>query len=154
MKPRTYLFLFSAFLALAGAAVGQGDPGAVETGPCTTGESLCLECHSAGEMETRYTDTRRACDNACFKCHKDAAFMGGHHKTGMKVDFNVPGEIRLTSENRVACVTCHDLKMERFSHRCRKAQSLFARVFSGKKQHKSYYLVMDNRKGQLCKKCH
>jgi hypothetical protein len=151
MKAKTYLFLMFVFPALVSVAVGQSDPATVKTDHCVTNVSLCLECHSREEMETRYTDSSRSCDNACFKCHKN---MEGHHKTGMEVDFKVPTEIKLTSENRVACVTCHNLKVERFGSQCRKAQSLFARVFSTKKQHKSYYLVMDNRKGQLCKKCH
>ncbi len=155
MKGKASVFLFilllCVFLSFTGFGAGEAASEAGKTGACVVDMSLCLDCHGREEMETRYGDLSRACDAACFKCHKG---MEGHHKTGMAVDFKVPGRIRLVSENRVGCITCHDLTVERYCDRCRKAQSLFARVFSAKKQHKSYYLVMDNRKGQLCKKCH
>jgi hypothetical protein len=122
--------------------------------PCFTGRGQCMQCHGEEQVERLFKEERgvnRPCDNACGQCHKKNK---AHHQTGMTVDYTVPEDIRLGKDKQVACMTCHDLSVARFSRTARKAQSLFQRMFKGKKKHKTYYLVMDNRSGQLCKKCH
>lgn len=137
-------------IALA-AAVWAGNSDSPQEKPCRTELSLCAQCHQ-GDNSIAVSDGRGfICDSACRKCHKR---MNVHHKTGMTVDFAIPDELKLTKRKQLACASCHDLNIERFSTTPRKAQSLFGRMFKGKKKYKSYYLAMDNRSGQLCKKCH
>lgn len=146
--------LVPAVLVLVGAdAVGSGtvDEETLKVMPFAGSHDSCLDCHSREKMETAYTDPLLTCDDACKKCHQD---MGAHHSTGSEVTGKGAANIRVLSENRLACISCHDLTIKRFSPTARKAQSLFKRVFGSQKLYKTYYLVMDNRKGQLCKRCH
>ncbi len=146
-----FLGLTAAVDVGSGAGGEKGKPGAetVRIMPFVNGRALCEECHAPDELAA--ANPVLPCAEACFQCHKD---MEAHHQTGMNVTFSVPDHFRLAPGNKVTCITCHDLTIPRFSREARKAQSLFERVFGGKKQYKTYYLFMDNRKGQLCKTCH
>lgn len=120
--------------------------------PFVADRTTCLECHDETEMSTRCMELPFPCDNICLKCHKKE--MKAHHSTGMAITFKTRGTLRLGTGNRLTCISCHDLTIPRYSRRAKKAQSLFQRMFKSKSKYKSYYLVMDNRKGQLCKICH
>lgn len=138
-------------LVLPGAAAANENQA---DNPCLTNPNTCMKCHQEEQDKQIFTKARgieRPCEKACANCHKK---MKNHHQTGMEVEFDVSADIRLTKDKRVTCITCHDLSVKRYSATARKAQSLFQRMFKGKKRHKSYYLVMDNRGGQLCKQCH
>ena len=119
--------------------------------PCIPGKSFCNKCHHVNGISIDEKDLTRSCDHACAECHKN---LDTHHKVGMQIEFPVNSTLRLGNENRLICITCHDLRFPRYSDTARKAQSLFGRIFNSEKQYKTYYLAMDNRKGQLCKICH
>lgn len=122
--------------------------------PCLTDDKACMKCHNEEQRHQIFTESRniyRPCDTSCASCHKK---MTAHHLTGMEVDLDISPQLLLTKDKRLACMTCHDLSVERYSATAKKAQSLFQRMFKAKKKYKSYYLVMDNRGGQLCKQCH
>jgi hypothetical protein len=119
--------------------------------PFVGDNSFCLECHSRQELETQYTDPAKACDNYCFKCHKESET---HHPVGKEVTFDIPGEIVLREGGRLACISCHDLKNKRMDDKPWKSKSLFGRIFRRQTNYKTYYLIKNNSKGQLCKNCH
>lgn len=119
--------------------------------PFVNDNSFCLECHSREELDTRYTDPAKACDDYCNKCHKERE---SHHPVGMEVTFDIPDNILLREGGRLACVSCHDLKNPRMDDKPWKAKSLFGRIFRRQVAYKTYYLIKNNSKGQLCKNCH
>ena len=119
--------------------------------PCLPGKSLCYKCHHTNQISFDENDLSRSCDEVCMECHK---LHEAHHPVGMIIEFPLDKHLRLKSGNRLACMTCHDHRIPRYSDTARKAQSLFSRIFQSQKQYKTYYLSMDNRKGQLCKECH
>ncbi len=124
----------------------------VKVMPFVKDNSSCLECHSSNELEAKGNDLTKSCNTFCNKCHNEK-LDDSHHKVGMEISFKIPPDIALF-ENKLACVSCHDLKNQRFSKEPWKSQSLFGRMFKGKSKYKSYYLILNNRKGKLCKYCH
>ena len=147
-----FIFLPAAVLVFLFILIPDtGDDGTEKIMPFVNDHSYCLECHSREELNTRCTDPARTCDTFCEKCHKD---MDAHHKVGMEVSFKVPGNIFLINGKRLGCISCHDLKNRRFDDKPWKANSLFGRLFERKEKYKTYFLIKNNSKGQLCKACH
>ena len=119
--------------------------------PFVVTTSFCSECHTLLEVNHNLKDPTKSCDTYCMKCHKERE---EHHGVGVKIESEMPSGFQLTKKNRIACITCHDLRQDRYDSRSWRAESLFESVFSFSSQHKTYYLVMRNNNGQLCKKCH
>lgn len=111
----------------------------------------CVSCHAAKAerpmLEARITVP---CKTMCVSCHS----MKSHHPVGVKIDAEVKPPLRLTSEGRNTCVTCHDVTRSRTESVPWVSQSFIQRVMSRSKEHKTYFLVMRNDHGQLCRNCH
>jgi len=157
LLPGLTVFLWLAAVLWTGGsepAPGNREPDSdtLKIMPFISDSSACLECHDQTEMTARYLELAFPCDHICQKCHQ--AEMAAHHKTGMAITFKTRGSLRLGTGNRLICISCHDLTGPRFSPTPKKAQSLFQRMFKSQAKYKSYYLVVDNRNGQLCRMCH
>ena len=111
----------------------------------------CLACHAGEKERGKLTNPADACDANCLRCHKD---MEKHHPVGPEVEEKDKVSLPLVGTNKVACISCHDLKTAQTDTRSWKAQSLFGRLFQGQKTYKTYYLRMNNSDGSLCKACH
>jgi hypothetical protein len=111
----------------------------------------CVDCHPSGKDKAKLVDPARTCDANCLRCHKD---MDKHHPVGPEVEAKDKVLLPLLGTNKVACISCHDLKTSSSDTRSWKAQSLFARLFQGQQRYRTYYLRINNRNGELCKACH
>lgn len=114
--------------------------------PFVSSKSACLKCHDRSEID----NPACACDEFCIKCHEDSE---KHHSVGARIKDKI-GLFKLTKKNKIACYTCHDLNVQRFDTVSWRSESLFEKVFRGKSRYKTYYLIMRNNNGQLCRKCH
>ncbi len=127
------------------------DPETEKIMPFVSSKSACLKCHNGTALTGSINNTGAACDTLCLECHRD---MDRHHGVGMR-PFNRPGaNLRLTHNKKIACITCHDLNFHRFDSAPWRSESLFEKIFSRKERYKTYYLIINNSNGQLCKKCH
>lgn len=117
--------------------------------PFVSSNKTCLSCHKAGDPEISIP--YRTCSTYCVSCHKD--MKAGHHPVDVHVRAKSNG-LPLTIVGRVACFTCHDLNRRRFDSIPWKAESLFDSIFHNEKEYKTYYLTVNNRDGEMCKKCH
>jgi hypothetical protein len=111
----------------------------------------CLACHTSDKDKPKLLEPTRSCDANCLRCHKD---MEKHHPVGPEVEEKDKVSLPLLGSNKVACISCHDLKTTQTDTRSWKAQSLFGRLFQSQSKYKTYYLRINNSKGQLCKACH
>ena len=112
---------------------------------------FCTQCHNTTQIG-KFKSKADACAIYCKTCHKN---MDAHHKTGYVIDNELSGAVnKLTNRKELACYTCHDLTINKFSDKSYKAESLFGGIFSFKSKHKTYYLVVRNNNGQMCKTCH
>ncbi len=151
----------AALLALAGAwcaafAAGDAarDPETVQVMPFVADRAACAACHGPDrQAPAAPQDVARACTTLCTTCHK-ADQTGAHHGVGQALESGASTSLPLTKDGRTACFTCHDLTRPRWSDVPWKAQSLFDRTFRSAKRYRTYYLVVRNDKGQLCKACH
>jgi hypothetical protein len=132
------------------AAAGNEKENA-ELMPFLTDVTACHACHTQREQDGRLKDPARACSNMCRTCHKET---GKHHPVGIALDRKPSSALSLTSGNELACVTCHDLKGNRFDTSSWRGESLFSSLFRRQSQYKTYYLATRNNKGQLCRNCH
>jgi len=119
--------------------------------PFVNNNTYCAACHKSAEVKEKLKDTTRACDIFCKKCHKN---MSKHHPAGVKLKNDLPENITLSSGKKLACITCHDLKVPRYDSVSWKAESLFGSIFKSEKRYKTYYLIIRNNDGDLCRKCH
>ena len=118
--------------------------------PFVNNNTYCAACHKSAEVKEKLKDTTRACDIFCKKCHKN---MSKHHPAGVKLKNDLPENITLSSGKKLACITCHDLKVPRYDSVSWKAESLFGSIFKSEKRYKTYYLIIRNNDGDLCRKC-
>ena len=114
-------------------------------------KSSCIKCHQNDNLNNMANDPAIACDTSCLECHKN---MEKHHGVGMRPDNRLKANLRLTHKNKIACITCHDLNFNRFDGTAWRSESLFEKIFNRKDRYKTYYLIINNSRGQLCKKCH
>ncbi|MBU3916434.1 hypothetical protein KKA14_12940 [bacterium] len=110
----------------------------------------CYKCHAPKEADLFKGRTTESCHNFCATCHKD---LKAHHKVNSRMDSKLPEGLKFNSY-KVACYTCHNLKIRRFDKESWKSESLYENWFSGTKIHKTYYLSIRNNEGKLCQKCH
>jgi hypothetical protein len=127
------------------------DHEAIKAMPKATQILDCLVCHPGDKDKPRLVDPAYSCDINCLRCHKE---MEKHHPVGPEVEERDKVSLPLLGTNKVACISCHDLKAPGTDTRSWKSQSLFARLFQGQPRYKTYYLRVNNSEGKLCKACH
>ena len=145
MRKETFVAL------LLGASVALGQPGGGEGPHVTWNEASCLKCHDAAlaaEIRGRLTSP---CSEMCATCH---TFKERHHAVGVPIAGRVPASLLLTKKATNACVTCHDVTRPRYERSAWTSRSLFERVARRSSENKTFYLVMRNDRGQLCRNCH
>ncbi len=147
---RKYFFYFICLIFICCSAYAF-DKETEKIMPFISSKSLCYECHKDKNAKLKLFDPATACEYLCKKCHKN---MDRHHKVGLRLKGKLSSNFKLTEKNKMSCFTCHDLGVKRFSNSSWRAQSLFEKMFRNKSQYKTFYLVMKNNEGQLCKKCH
>ena len=143
-----YLFvcLFCAFVS--NQIVFGMDPETIENMPFVISEKYCLECHTEDEAKKYKGSTIQSCNEYCLTCHTV------HHPVGKRMSKDRPENMNFFKRNKIACFTCHNLLNKRYGEESWKSESLFESVFENKDKHLTYYLVINNRKGYLCKQCH
>ena len=142
-----YLLAVVTLLMLVGLA-GAQQAETLKIMPFVGDRQACVVCHAGDKDTGRFADLTRSCDANCVHCHKD---RDQHHPVGPEKDrVNLP----LLGANKVACITCHDLKIARYDVRSWKSQSLFGRLFQRQKTYKTYYLRVNNSAGDMCRTCH
>jgi hypothetical protein len=149
MKKMIILLPFFATLGAVLFAVFP-DEETVKVMPFVSSKIYCRQCHSEKDIAA-ITDPAKACDAYCETCH--ASMVERHHSIGMRLK-KAPTEILLTKNQRVACISCHDLDIKRFDTEPWKSESLFGSIFESKTKYETYYLAVRNNDGALCFKCH
>jgi len=114
--------------------------------------SVCSSCHEDG-LKRWSSKQYQPCTSYCMTCHKKPEMIR-HHSVGNLLPTAPGNALRLTSEMKLACVTCHDMSRTRYDDVRWKAASLFDRMFRKEGRYKTYFLVMRNDEGQLCITCH
>jgi ribosomal protein L37AE/L43A len=128
------------------------DAETIEIMPFVVDNTYCLDCHQAQELKDQLKDPRLACTPYCMTCHTD---MGEHHVVGVGVPVeNLPAVLILDKRKEMACISCHNLGVQRYDGKPWKCESLFGRFFKGASRYKTYFLAVRNNRGQLCKICH
>ncbi len=146
--------LLGPWCAIAAAHDAPRDAETVRVMPFVADPASCAACHGPGrQAPAAPQDVARACSTLCATCHTSGR-TGAHHGVGHALEAGAVTNLPLTNDGRTACFTCHDLTRPRWSDVPWKAQSLFDRTFRSARRHKTYYLVMRNDRGQLCKACH
>ena len=133
-----------ALVALIGLSAQAEDAAMPGDFPHASGPAaaVCVSCHEDGQA--RWAANRnRPCTPYCLTCHKKAE-MDRHHTVGTVLATAPEGELHLTAEKKVACVTCHEMARNRYDEVRWKATSLFDRMFHQENQYKTYFLVMRN----------
>ncbi|QPK63914.1 hypothetical protein IVG45_02735 [Methylomonas sp. LL1] len=86
----------------------------------------------------------------CASCHSPDAF----HKVGLNVDFPVPADLPLNSDNQIICLTCHYVHGRLDSDRPQASFSFMDRLLNAERLSKSFLLRRNNSDGELCLTCH
>ncbi len=147
--------IFAALLVSAGHAQGEENAHSVGCLPALSVKnpaSVCTTCHKDGESRWQ-SNRHRPCTPYCTSCHSGEQ-LERHHLIGIKVNITPPEGIRLTSDGRSACFTCHDISNKQYDTIRWKAASMFDRMFKSQERYKTYFLVKPNDHGQLCLSCH
>ena len=114
--------------------------------------SVCVSCHQDA-LQRWASNQYQPCTPYCISCHKKSE-MDRHHSVGTSLPDLPENVLTLTSEKKIACITCHDLSRTRYDRERWKATSLFDRLFHKENRYNTYFLVMRNDRGQLCLACH
>ena len=80
--------------------------------------------------------------------------MAQHHTIGVQLVKSMAVDLPLTPDHRLTCTTCHRLSQPRQDRVRWRAESLFGRLFRRQDTYQTYYLVIRNDRGQLCRVCH
>lgn len=115
--------------------------------------SVCAPCHKDSEQRWAAREYR-PCTPYCMSCHGKRADITRHHPVGVLLPTEPDPALKLTSDKRNACFTCHDLSRPRYDSVRWKSASLFDRLFREEPRYKTYFLLMRNDRGQLCQNCH
>jgi len=121
--------------------------------PFVDDTSYCTRCHTSSDIQNKLGDPAITCDIYCLTCHKTIT-QKNHHPVNIKMTEPVEHDFHYSKFKKIMCVTCHDLHVDRFDSSPWKSQSLFDLTFRKKKKFKTYYLTIQNNKGQMCKTCH
>jgi ribosomal protein L37AE/L43A len=152
MFKRQQILILFVMLLLTGIAVFAQLSIDLETEkimPFVTNKKICMDCH-AQKQPNVVNEPYKACDTYCLTCHNDMSVK--HHPSGIRMR-KIPEAIELTSTQRMACISCHNLAEKRFDTSPWRSQSLYDSLFSSKKHH-TYYLKVKNTNGELCLRCH
>jgi cytochrome c551/c552 len=141
--------LIAAFLSVSGPVAAFEGPTA-EDMPFVQSSESCRECHTPDQVSVFQGNTTKSCSVFCTTCHLD---LGAHHEVNLFLPEKPRATIKLLN-NKIACFTCHDLTKKRTDKASWKAESLFERMFQSKPVYPTYFLIMKNNEGQLCKQCH
>lgn len=115
--------------------------------------AACRPCHQEDAAARWVAHRERPCTAYCHTCHL-VADMAKHHTVDSLLRKPPHEELPLTAGRRTACFTCHTLARARHDSVRWKAESLFGRVFHRAPRQKTYFLVIRNDRGQLCRACH
>ena len=148
LKKTALYFAAICFFSICATAF---DPETKKIMPFITSKSSCVKCRQKNNLKSMINDPAIACDASCLECHKNT---DKHHSVGMRPDNRLKANLRLTHDNKIACITCHDLNFNRFDDTSWRSESLFEKIFNSNERYKTYYLIINNSNGQLCKKCH
>ncbi len=157
MKKRfRILFLVTVFSGLVFKMISDGaDSDTVEVMPFVESASYCVKCHSDRKSNGYLKEPALSCDTYCMTCHGTMEdIRDRHHVVNVRISFKPKFSFRSSKKKRIMCITCHNLKEKRYDKVSWKAESLFEKVFKGRSRYKTYYLVMKNSNGKLCRKCH
>lgn len=141
------IFIIILILSIDGLTVNFNSE-TIKIMPFVNDASYCIKCHK----NSQFPEPAKACKTYCSTCHKEN--NTNHHITDVPLKQKRDFPFELTRRNKITCRTCHDLKTGRHASSPWKAVSLYESIFSKKKKHKTYYLILKNDKGQLCKNCH
>jgi hypothetical protein len=123
--------------------------------PFVESASYCIKCHPDNKSAGLIKEPALSCNTYCMSCHsKKKDIRDKHHVVRVRINFKPKFEFRSSANNRIMCITCHNLKRKRYDSVSWKSESLFERMFKGKKQYRTFYLVIRNNEGKLCTKCH
>ncbi len=86
----------------------------------------------------------------CANCHNP----NEGHKVGLEIDFPVPADMPLSTENDINCLTCHYTHGQLNSDRPQASFSFMDRLMDAERLHKSFLLRRNNSDGELCLTCH
>jgi Cytochrome c554 and c-prime len=137
-------------LALASVNAFAYDASLLKDMPFVTTAKYCLECHTKAEALVYKNKVTKSCSVYCQTCHDD---LEAHHIVDRFLIGKKSEQIDL-HKNKIACFTCHDLTQKRFDNTSWKSESLFESMFQSQDVYRTYFLIEQNNKGQLCKKCH
>lgn len=151
------MVLFILMMTPLGFALGEGEEDVRSAGclpklSLPNPASVCAGCHQ--DSQKRWTGYQfRPCTEYCMTCHKTDE-ISRHHTVGTLLPKLSEDALHLTSERKMACMTCHDLSRARFDKVRWKSTSLFDRLFHQQSKYNTYFLSMRNDQGQLCLYCH
>ncbi len=111
----------------------------------------CQKCHSPGDAYGWQIGSNNECRRYCYGCH---SIERQHHPTGHVVEVSLPKGIVLTAKRQITCRSCHNLQSPAEDSKAWRSESLFDSMFRKQLIYKTYYLIMRNNKGQLCRSCH
>ncbi|MDP3333300.1 MAG: hypothetical protein Q8Q40_10950 [Methylococcaceae bacterium] len=128
----------------------------------TSKSADCLSCHVAKPEHdlTKPLETKnKQADMADFNNDGVAMCAGCHnaedgHKTGLKLDFEIPADMPLGKKNTLSCLTCHYTHGSLVSDRPQASFSFMDRLVDADRLHKSFLLRRNNVDGELCLICH
>ncbi len=127
------------------------DRATVDIMPFVENYQYCIKCHKNTEYK-KLADLTKSCNNHCYTCHKN---IKRHHPVDSVITKILPDKLqRLDSKKKLVCITCHDLNIKRMAEKSYRSESLFESLTGRKSEYKTYYLVIRNNNGQLCKTCH
>ena len=132
--------------------------------PFANDKDLCNTCHvtkqitsSSGKVVSYIVtnaDSSHIHTYVCLGCHPQKA---GGHPVQVTTSYETPKDLPLSKMRVVACTTCHNPHVSRFSNRAWVPRS-FLQIMNDfvkrKKQYKTYFLRRNNSKGELCMCCH
>ncbi len=132
--------------------------------PFVTNEKLCNVCHvtylSTGTSGNTASfiiikaDSSRLPTDVCLECHPQKAAT---HPIQITTSYSVPKDLPLSKTRKIACTTCHNPHIARFSDRSWIPRSIFQKLndlLKRKKQYKTFFLRRNNAEGELCMSCH
>jgi hypothetical protein len=115
---------------------------------------VCQTCHKK-QPKLFATNSDKVCTTYCMTCHPKEE-MSRHHTVNTILNKTPDDEMHmvLTTEKKIACITCHEMSRLRYDKVRWKSTSLFDRMFRHEDKYKTYFLTMQNDSGKLCLTCH
>ncbi len=86
----------------------------------------------------------------CITCHAEEE----GHVVGVSIDFSIPADLPLDSNQSITCLTCHYTHGSLKSDRPQASYSFMDSLLGSERLHKSYLIRRNNVNGELCLTCH